>query len=169
MAAIYDFGTRAIISDVRRLLRLEVVVVCLPRRSQSATTLTPKQLSFQFHVVDCPAHRLPIHGPLFEGRSGFQILKSAITYLDFCSGREWRPASHRFHPTVEYFVAGIRVLKPIAASFAQSRAHSLPDVVSARSLKNHELPVPQCPMAERPAKKPSQSIGSLPQQQRRQV
>lgn len=63
------------------------------------------------------AHHLPIHkggsGP--DGRSGWHLLNSAISYLQFRRGDSWRPASHRFHPEVAYYYAGISLLLFIRA------------------------------------------------------
>lgn len=76
------------------------------------------------------AHRLPIHkggeGP--DGRSGWQVLNSAIHYLQWSRGDSWRPASHRFHPEVTYFTGGIQVL--LSVRFMMSRGATADDIAA---------------------------------------
>lgn len=56
-------------------------------------------------------HRLPIHrGGTVDGCSGYQWLQRVKAYLHYRSGLTWLPTTKRFHPEVEYYVLGIRLL-----------------------------------------------------------
>lgn len=65
--------------------------------------------------------RLRMSDPAFEidGRKGWQWTASAISYLQFRSGRAWRPARHRFHPEHEYFVRAINLLNQVESAIPE--------------------------------------------------